>query len=71
MKKIIARDNYDGEYMGEFDSLYDFHRTHPGAEITLIETSDMESLTDEYKSVYGTDPSFIMERTETSTTIYC
>lgn len=39
MTKIIAKDNYTLEVEGEFDSMEDFRRAFPSAEITCIETT--------------------------------
>lgn len=40
MKKIIAMDNYTGEYEGEFSGMEEFRSVYPSAEITLVEETD-------------------------------
>lgn len=70
MKKIIARDNNTFETLGAFDSLEDFHRTYPSAEITFIETEGLEALADEYKRIFRAELPFAMQN-GTHTTIYC
>lgn len=43
MKKILAKDNYTLEILGEFDNMEAFRRTYPSAEITATEsTGDTE-----------------------------
>ena len=40
MKIIVAVDNYTLEVMGEFDSMEDFLKEYPSAEITSIVETD-------------------------------
>ena len=40
MKKIIAKDNYTLETEGEFDSMEEFRKAFPSAEITAIEETE-------------------------------
>lgn len=40
MKKIIAKDNYTLEVLGEFDSMEEFRKAYPSAEITATEETE-------------------------------
>ena len=42
MKKIIAKDNYTLQTEGEFDSMEEFWKAFPSAEITCTEETETE-----------------------------
>ena len=40
MKKIIAKDNYTLETEGEFNSMEEYRKAFPSAEITMVEETE-------------------------------